>query len=156
MQIKNLRYAKYTSEIYAITSDGDVYNTLTGIKLKNQESGYQHVRIPMGDKYKNVRIHRAVAETFLGDISKGEVVNHIDGNKLNNKLENLEIISQSANVRHNMELRKKLKENGLTAETYYEALNQRKKLDEALKRYDEALQIERRIITKEASPIDRS
>ena len=48
----------------------------------------------------NCYIHREVARLFLGEIPKGFIVNHKDGNKLNNSVDNLEIISQSANINH--------------------------------------------------------
>lgn len=44
--------------------------------------------------------HRLVAETFIGPIPKGKVVNHKDGNRLNNSVDNLEIVSQRDNVLH--------------------------------------------------------
>ena len=47
---------------------------------------------------KNCYIHREVAKLFIGNIPDGFVVNHKDGNKLNNSVYNLEIISQSDNV----------------------------------------------------------
>ena len=43
-------------------------------------------------KRKTERIHRLVARTFIGDIPKGYHVHHKDGNKQNNKVDNLEII----------------------------------------------------------------
>ena len=54
--------------------------------------------------YKNKKgvrrtIHRLVAETFIG-VKRGMVINHKDGNKKNNKLENLEVITQKENVKH--------------------------------------------------------
>ena len=46
-------------------------------------------------------IHSAVAKTFLGDKTvDGLVINHIDGDKTNNKLENLEWVTVQENTKH--------------------------------------------------------
>jgi hypothetical protein len=44
-------------------------------------------------------IHRVVAETFLGEISDGYEVNHIDEDKSNNNLSNLELVTRSENMK---------------------------------------------------------
>ena len=49
---------------------------------------------------KNVYVHRLVAQTFIDNPSKFKEVNHIDGNKLNNKVDNLEWVSRIANQEH--------------------------------------------------------
>ena len=48
--------------------------------------------------YKSIKVHRIVLLTFLGD-SHLEV-NHIDGNKINNNLNNLEYCTHSENIKH--------------------------------------------------------
>lgn len=45
-------------------------------------------------------VHKVVYEAFNGQIPKGMQVNHIDGNKLNNNLSNLEILSPKQNIKH--------------------------------------------------------
>lgn len=50
------------------------------------------------DKLRNCKLlHRVMAETFLKEFSQQLEVNHIDGNKLNNKLYNLELLSKAMN-----------------------------------------------------------
>jgi len=43
------------------------------------------------------RVHQLVANTFIRIPTKEEEVNHIDGNKLNNTIANLEIVSRKSN-----------------------------------------------------------
>lgn len=46
------------------------------------------------------RVHLIVAEAFFGARSEGQVTNHRDGNKLNNRLENLEYCTHAENMAH--------------------------------------------------------
>jgi len=63
------------------------------------DGGYYKTMILSDNKiYATIRIHRLIALTFLGE-SHLEV-NHIDGNKLNNNVDNLEYCSHSYNVKH--------------------------------------------------------
>ena len=43
-------------------------------------------------------VHRAVAELFIGDIPEGYQVDHIDGNRMNNRVDNLRICTQQENM----------------------------------------------------------
>lgn len=45
-------------------------------------------------------IHSLVMLAFCGPTPKGMIINHIDGNKLNNRLDNLEFITQGQNIQH--------------------------------------------------------
>ena len=90
---------------YMVSNNGKIksmnYNNTKKEKIMDPSpwGGYYKVRIP-GDNgvYKNFQIHRIVASVFLGDSDLE--VNHKDGNKLNNKLDNLEYCTRSENQKH--------------------------------------------------------
>ena len=68
---------------------------------KTKSNGYKEVNL-MIERNKGVSkyVHRIIATTFLGEIPKGFNINHKDGNKSNNNLDNLEIVSFSENIKH--------------------------------------------------------
>ena len=98
---------------YEVNEKGEVRNTKTGnsLTLVPANSGYYTVRIFVddpanpdakgADRGHTLLVHRMVAETFLpeGNIEKAQV-NHKDGNKLNNNVENLEWVTQEENLYH--------------------------------------------------------
>lgn len=72
-------------------------------KLKTQREnncGYLRVRISKNCKGKDLFVHRLVAETFLEKQEGKSVVNHIDCDKKNNHVSNLEWVSTSENMKH--------------------------------------------------------
>jgi len=88
---------------YSVSSDGRVFSIRTGRILKAAVSarGYRAVCLWDGRGRQRVRpIHCLVAEAFLGDRPHGFVVNHKDGDKLNNAVANLEFCTVAENVRH--------------------------------------------------------
>lgn len=60
--------------------------------------GYYFVCLCKNGVAKNHQIHRLVVESFISPIPKGMVVDHIDENKLNNRLDNLRIITNHENL----------------------------------------------------------
>lgn len=69
-------------------------------------TGYYYVNLVKDGRKKIVptRIHRLVATAFIENPEEFPEVNHIDGNKLNNHVSNLEWVSRSRNIRHAFEL----------------------------------------------------
>ena len=62
--------------------------------------GYEHVDLHKKGKDKTMRVHKLVAVAFIGTCPDGVEVNHIDGDKTNNCLNNLEYVTPSENRRH--------------------------------------------------------
>ena len=65
---------------------------LVGTPLK-----YRYVILCNDNYRKKVLVHRLIYETFIGEIPKGMEVDHIDSNPLNNRLDNLQLLTSSKN-----------------------------------------------------------
>ncbi len=63
-------------------------------------NGYAMVCLCKNSKIFNASVHRLIAEAFIPNPSQKKTVNHIDGNRLNNDISNLEWLTQSENNRH--------------------------------------------------------
>lgn len=61
--------------------------------------GYQRVALCKDKTIKTVSVHRLVAEAFIPNPNGYDTVDHIDGNKLNNNVNNLQWISRADNIR---------------------------------------------------------
>lgn len=92
---------------YGILSEGRVMRWQPGrrthkgkiLKPFQDTSGYLLVSLFKNNKRYDRPIHRLVAKEFCLPIN-GQEINHIDGNKLNNRADNLEWVSRSDNVKH--------------------------------------------------------
>ena len=85
---------------YKISSNGNIVNS-KGLMMKQNfdNDGYKLISLYNG-KRKTFRVHRLVVENFISKVPDGMEVNHIDYNRSNNRVENLEIISHLENVKH--------------------------------------------------------
>lgn len=70
------------------------------LKPGKTKRGYMVVSLCSKKSIKKVYIHRLVAQSFIKNINSFEQVNHIDGDKANNKVDNLEWVSAKDNVIH--------------------------------------------------------
>lgn len=64
------------------------------------KKGYLLVKLSRPGERKDARVHRLVAEAFLPEAHTTETVNHLDGRKTNNAVENLEWATRAENVAH--------------------------------------------------------
>ena len=67
---------------------------------KVNRRGYEYVCLSQYGKRSYSAVHRLVAEAFIPNPDNKEQINHIDGNKRNNSMYNLEWVSQSENINH--------------------------------------------------------
>ena len=94
-------------DFYLVSNTGEIKGVKTGkIRSKNiNHEGYYFVSGSLGSREskKTFKIHRAVAETFLENPNNYPVINHKDGNKLNNNTNNLEFCTYLYNSQHAIE-----------------------------------------------------
>lgn len=79
-------------DTHLVSSDGRYFRKSNNreLSLSKDKDGYRVCKIMVNNKNKDVRIHRAVAEAFIPNPECKPCVNHIDGNKNNNNVSNLE------------------------------------------------------------------
>jgi hypothetical protein len=101
-----IKEIKGYESIYTINDKGEVYSvprkgTKGGIiKQHITECGYLYVMLCKNMVTKRKTIHRLISEAFIENENQKPQVNHIDGNKLNNKISNLEWCTVSENQIH--------------------------------------------------------
>ena len=87
---------------YEVSNFGNVRNKKTGRilspQLNRKNNGYARVTLNSGRDY----VHRIVAGSFFDCDLDNHEINHIDGNRLNNTLANLEVCTKQENIQHAM------------------------------------------------------
>lgn len=101
------RYTKELGDRIAVSSSGHV------LTRTHREFGYRGT--PRGNGYfgvtvqgRSVFVHRLVYELFVGPIPDGMQIDHIDGTRDNNSVDNLRVVSQAGNTRNPVTYRRAL------------------------------------------------
>ena len=107
-----------------VTNDGDIFTTnknkirsngrldnRKGKKLKPgiDKDGYLRITLTNNGKRKSYYVHRLVARTYLKDYNEQLQVNHKNGIKTENRIENLEMVTLQENIKHSIKTRLKPK-----------------------------------------------
>ena len=88
---------------YSITTCGNVYSHKNKrmLELMDNDNGYNLVTLMIDNNKQNYYVHRLVAEAFIENNDEiKKFVNHKDGNKKNNCVDNLEWVNCSENMKH--------------------------------------------------------
>ena len=97
METNEEKFVKFTESktgmSFYVSNLGNVMREFNGERTTVKPvvlNGYHYVQIPIGYLWKVKSVHRIVAEAFVVNPNGYPVVNHKDGNKLNNRADNLE------------------------------------------------------------------
>ena len=95
-------YIHPTFSKYAASKEGEILKVKTERILEKKLTDQGYYQFKISDKNlirpKNYYIHRFEWECIKGDILEGFVIDHIDSNKTNNKIENLQLLTVSENI----------------------------------------------------------
>ena len=93
-------------EEYQVDTNGVVYSKKgKPLKWSINTHGYGMIKFCINGQVKGFGVHTIVARQFIpGETEERNQVNHIDGNKLNNNVDNLEWVTQSENIRHAIDI----------------------------------------------------
>ena len=92
---------KYFFNNYDITKEGIIINKKTGKQSKGyiDNRGYRAFACKYKNEHFRYSIHRLLAIKYIPNPNNYPIINHIDGNKLNNSIDNLEWCTQSHNIK---------------------------------------------------------
>lgn len=103
-QVSNLGRVRSLKRSWAVTNQYNVlFRSCTKEKIIKPilfNTGYLYVSLSKNNIKKNIAIHRLVAEAFIPNFDDFPMVNHIDGNKQNNNVNNLEWCTYKHNSQH--------------------------------------------------------
>jgi hypothetical protein len=89
--------------LYKACSNGDVislHRKVPFILSAAEDKGYLKIVLCKDKNRRTIRVHRVIAETFIHNPENKPEVNHINGNKLDNSINNLEWCTRLENARH--------------------------------------------------------
>lgn len=97
-------YTEYNTSLgYEVSNLGQIRDSnhkLVELNIINSYYGFYYLDKENGNRTRVKLLHRAVAEAFIPNPNNYNIVNHLDGNKLNNLVSNLEWANISMNTEH--------------------------------------------------------
>jgi hypothetical protein len=99
---------------YEVSNTGKIRKTKTKRELVGHISrkGYRRVSLSKENKNINQTIHRLIIQSFIGDMPN-KVVNHKNGIKTDNRIDNLEWVTISENTKHSFNNKLQIQKKGL-------------------------------------------
>lgn len=91
---------QYKDTNYMVEETGKVYSGSRELRPYRQNSGYLCLKLVVGGRRESWLVHRLVATLFIPNPHDLPEVNHIDGNKDNNAVANLEWVTRTENKAH--------------------------------------------------------
>lgn len=91
---------------YKVSTDGQVTSYSRNKPLKGKVTTHGYLEVALSNQTEGIRnvtyktVHRLIAESFIDNPDNLPQVNHKDGNKLNNNVDNLEWCTAKENIRH--------------------------------------------------------
>lgn len=115
-EVSNLGRVRSIDRLTSRKDTGTIL-TLTGKVLAQSADncGYRRVRLCINKKNITRKVHRLVAEAFIENVCNKPQVNHIDGDKQNNNVSNLEWVTNGENQKHAIETGLKVVRSGESA-----------------------------------------
>ena len=104
--MESWKYVEGYEYLYQVSNTGFVksiarYGTKGKIMIPlDNGKGYLRIKLSKNNFAKRVMLHRIIAKAFIPNPENKPYINHIDGNKKNNSIENLEWCTQKENVSH--------------------------------------------------------
>lgn len=100
-QVSNFGRIKRKSRFVVNNTNGGIRKVREEIAaIQDNGRGYKQIYVSINRKRKVFYVHRLVAKYFISNPSNKDEVNHIDGNKSNNNISNLEWVTRLENVKH--------------------------------------------------------
>lgn len=97
--IENEEWRTFRDSVYQVSNFGRVRNTKTNKILKGNKADCGYIRVDIqlpGEKRRKYLVHQLVYECFISE--QYDIINHIDGNKTNNCVNNLESVTHQENM----------------------------------------------------------
>jgi len=89
--------------LYYMSEDGSVFkmknNKLKEVKTFTRKDKYENIRVKVSGSWKTIYVHILMRMAFMDNDDKGLQINHINSDRSDNRLDNLELVSPKENIR---------------------------------------------------------